>query len=216
MTREVVEYVVPASRAIRPRKRPAVNFESRQQAVPPFSVRQGLHGRNLLLVGSTGFIGKVWLSMLLQDLPEIGKLYLLIRRQGSRSAVQRFERMVAESPAFKSLHERYGDKLAEYLGERVEILEGDVIEPQFGLDDKTAGHLYGQLDLVVNSAGLTDFNPDLRLALSTNTDSVLHLVNFLRKCDHAGLVHISTCFVSGRIDGRIPEESTQTIHPRAI
>jgi phosphoserine phosphatase len=216
MQRRVEDYVASASRAVRPRKRPAVNFESRQQAVPPFSVRQTLTGKNLLLVGSTGFIGKVWLNMLLQDLPGINKIYLLIRRQGSRSAVQRFERIVAESPVFKTLHERYGDRLAEYLGEKLEILEGDVSEPRFGLDERVVEYLYSQLDLVVNSAGLTDFNPDLRLALSTNADSVLHLVGFLRKCDRAGLIHVSTCFVSGRIDGRIPEESTPNYTPRGL
>jgi long-chain acyl-CoA synthetase len=66
----------------------------------------------------------------------------------------------------------------------------------------------------VNSAGLTDFNPDLRLALSTNTDSVLHLVEFLRRCRRAGLVHVSTCFVNGRTDGRVPEELQPNYTPR--
>jgi hypothetical protein len=66
----------------------------------------------------------------------------------------------------------------------------------------------------VNSAGLTDFNPDLRLALSTNADSVLHLVEFLRRCRRAGLVHVSTCFVNGRTDGRVPEELQPSYTPR--
>ncbi len=73
---------------------------------------------------------------------------------------------------------------------------------------------YQDLDLVVNSAGLTDFNPDLRLALSTNADSVLHLVEFLRRCRRAGLVHVSTCFVNGRTDGRVPEELQPNYTPR--
>jgi len=46
----------------------------------------------VLLVGFTGFIGKVWLANTLADLPEIGKIYLLIRRQKSNPAVRRFER----------------------------------------------------------------------------------------------------------------------------
>ncbi|HVN82377.1 MAG TPA: SDR family oxidoreductase [Terriglobia bacterium] len=207
-------YVVSTSRPLRTRRYPVVDFRKQRAQLQPFSVRQAFSGKQLLLVGSTGFIGKVWLAILLQDLSEIRKIYLLIRRQGARSAIQRFEKIVAESPVFKILHERHGERLGDYLGERLEILEGDVGEPQLGLDDKTAEPLYANLDLIVNSAGLTDFNPDLRLALSTNVESVQNLTEFLRKSDHAGLVHVSTCFVNGRTEGRVPEELTPNYTPR--
>jgi long-chain acyl-CoA synthetase len=210
------DWIATVSRRERFRPYPAVNFGRQQSRLQSFAVRQGFAGKQILLVGSTGFIGKIWLVILLQDIPEIKKIYLLIRRQGTKSAVQRFEKMVAESPVFKPLYERYGEKLADYLGEKLEILEGDVGEAQFGLDNKTAEHLYANLDLLVNSAGLTDFNPDLRLALNTNIDSVIHLVEFLRECDHAGLVHVSTCFVNGRTEGRVPEELVPNYPPKGI
>ena len=196
----------PTARQVGPKRAAIVSFAKHRLATQTFSVRKALADKNILLIGSTGFIGKVWLSMLLNDLPEVGRIYLLIRRQGSRSALQRFERIVAESPTFKGLHERHGDGLADFLADRLEVLEGDVAEPGLGLDPKTSARLFATLDLVVNSAGLTDFNPDLRLALSTNADSAMHLANFLRQCHHAGLIHVSTCFVNGRTDGRVPEE----------
>ena len=65
----------------------------------------------------------------------------------------------------------------------------------------------------MNSAGLTDFNPDLRDALSSNVDSTLHLLDFLRKCDHAGLMHLSTCYVVGMRDGRVTEELQDNYNP---
>jgi hypothetical protein len=195
-------------------KHPVVDFGSQPHRIEQLSVRRALAGKKLLIIGTTGFIGKVWLAMLLEDLPDIGRIYLLVRRQGSRSALQRFERIVAESPTFKALHDRHGDDLGRWLSDRIEVLEGDVAEPGLGLDSATAESLYEDLDLVVNSAGLTDFNPDLRLALSTNADSVLHLVEFLRRCRRAGLVHVSTCFVNGRTDGRVPEELQSNYTPR--
>ncbi len=210
------QVLVSASRQTGFRQRPVVNFGKQQSQLHAFSVTQSFSGKQILLVGSTGFIGKVWLGILLLDLPEIKKIYLLIRRQGARSAVQRFEKIVAESPVFKPFHEQFGEKLAEYLGEKLEILEGDIGEPRFGLDERTASHLHSNLNLIVNSAGLTDFNPDLRLALNTNADSVLHLVDFLRRCDHAGLVHVSTCFVNGRTDGRVPEELVPNYTPKGF
>lgn len=207
------QLVFPAARQHFVLKHPVADFGQTNRC-ERLSVREQLAGRNLLIIGATGFIGKVWLTMLLEDLPELGRIYLLVRRQGSRSALQRFERIVAESPAFKALHERHGDNLGRWLSERVEVLEGDVSEPGLGLDNATAQHLFRELDLVVNSAGLTDFNPDLRLALSINADSVLHLADFLRRCQRAALVHVSTCFVNGRTDGRVPEELLPNYTPR--
>jgi len=68
----------------------------------------------------------------------------------------------------------------------VEVVEGDVSVPGLGLNEATQARLAKSLDLVVNSAGLTDFNPDLRDAISSNVDSAIYLLDFLRKCQHAG------------------------------
>jgi fatty acyl-CoA reductase len=170
------------------------------------SPRESLQGKNILLVGGTGFIGKVWLANLLTDIPDVGKVYLLIRRQRSATASRRFEKIVEESPVFDPLHERHGAGLADFLRGRIEVLEGDVTRPNLGLDDATCARLAPLLDLVVNSAGLTDFNPELRIALAANVDGMVHLLNFIRRTDHAALLHLSTCYVVGERDGRVAEE----------
>ena len=72
-----------------------------------------------------------------------------------------------------------------------------------GLDEATQARLQESLDLIVNSAGLTDFNPDLRDALSSNVDSTVHLLGFLRKCKDAALMHLSSCYVAGMRDGHV-------------
>ena len=171
----------------------------------PFSVRQSLAGKHVMLIGVTGFIGKVWLANTLMDLPKIGRIYLLIRHQKNGSALRRFEKLVADSPVFDPLHERYGAELARFLRERVEVVEGDVCQPGLGLAAETAEHLRQHLDLVVNSSGLTDFNPDLRDALATNVDAAVNVMDFVRQSDHAGLLHLSTCYAAGGRDGRIGE-----------
>src|SRR5260370_6919389 len=45
----------------------------------------------------------------------------------------------------------------------------------------------------------------LREAVAYNVDSAVHLLDFLRKCSHAGLMHLSTCYVVGMRDGRVGE-----------
>jgi thioester reductase-like protein/phosphoserine phosphatase len=196
-------------------ERPIVHFEGQRQAVE-FSVRRALAGRHLMLIGVTGFIGKVWLANTLLELPEIGRIYLLIRRQKSISGQQRFEKIVEESPVFDPLFEKYGAGLGEYLREKVEVVEGDVTRAGLGLDAEVGERLRRNLDLVVNSSGLTDFNPDLRDALATNTDAAMNILEFLRGTEHAGLLHLSTCYVAGERDGRVTEKLIPNYTPRRV
>jgi thioester reductase-like protein len=181
--------------------------------VERLSVREKLAKRHILLVGVTGFIGKVWLVDLLEHVPDIGKITLLIRRNRTNSSQRRFEKIVEESPTFDGLQERYGRRLGEFLKEKVEVVEGDVSQSGLGMDEITQARLAKSLDLIVNSAGLTDFNPDLREALASNVDSTVYLLDFLRKCDHAGLMHLSTCYVVGMRDGRVDEELHDNYNP---
>jgi thioester reductase-like protein len=191
----------------------AVQVLSGTPRVARLRVRETLAGKHLMLIGVTGFIGKVWLVDLLEKIPDIRKITLLIRRNRTTSARRRFEKIVEESPAFDRLQEMYAEKLAQFLREKIEVVEGDVSLPGLGLDTETQNRLLGSLDLVVNSAGLTDFNPDLRDALSSNVDSTMHLLEFLRKCDHAALMHLSTCYVVGMRDGRVTEDLRANYNP---
>ncbi len=177
-------------------------------------MRQALRGKRILLIGVTGFIAKVWLEHLLSQVPEIGKIYLLVRRQRTNTARRRFEKIVEDSPVFDRLEARYGKNLSAFLSEKIEVVEGDVSQPGLGLDDKTRQRLARVIDVVVNSSGLTDFNPDLRDALAANVQPAVHLVDFLRESDHAALLHLSTCYVVGARDGRVAEELTAELHAR--
>jgi hypothetical protein len=145
------EAVIGADREVLPRERPIVNFDGRRQPAG-FSVRRALRGKHVMLIGVTGFIGKVWLANTLLELPEIGKIFLLVRRQKSNPAERRFEKMVEESPVFDPLFERYGDELARFLRDKVEVLEGDVTQTGLGLTPENARRLQKDLDLIINSS----------------------------------------------------------------
>jgi thioester reductase-like protein len=200
--------ILPAERPETANHRALVVFDRKAQT-GPLSVRRTLTGKNILLVGVTGFIGKVWLTQLLSEVPQIGKIYLLVRRQRTTTARQRFEKIIEESPVFDRLQEQLGDRFADFVAERVEVVEGDVSQPGLGMAPDIGAHLARTLDLIVNSSGLTDFNPDLRDALVSNVAPVIHVMDFLRASDHAGLLHLSTCYVVGAKDGRVSEE----VHP---
>lgn len=207
--------VIPASRQIPVPDRPIVYFEGIRHT-GPLSVRRAFAGKHVMLIGVTGFIGKVWLVNTLMELPEIGRIYLLIRRQKSNPALRRFEKLVEESPVFDPLYARYGADLSRFLRERVEIIEGDVCQPGLGLAPEVSQSLQKNLDLIINSSGLTDFNPDLRDALATNVDAAMNVTEFVRQSDHAGLLHLSTCYVAGARDGRVGETMRPDYTPAGV
>jgi thioester reductase-like protein len=207
--------VIPAERQSVVLPRPIVHFEGHRQA-QNFSVRRSFAGKHVMLIGVTGFIGKVWLANTLLDLPEVERIYLLIRRQKSNPAERRFEKMVEDSPVFDPLFERHGDRFLDFLRDKIEVVEGDVTQPGLGFTPEIARRLQKNLDLIINSSGLTDFNPDLRDALATNTDAAVNILEFVRTADHAGLVHLSTCYVAGEQDGRVSEKLTPNYNPRGL
>ncbi len=211
---QLIAAIAPASRPAPQNHSPLVLFE--RQLERPLSVKQALVGKQILLIGVTGFIGKVWLEHVLSDVPEIGKIFLLVRRQRNSSAQRRFEKIVESSPVFDRLEQRYGKNLNEFLTEKIEVIEGDVSLPGLGLSEKTGQRLWREVDLVVNSSGLTDFNPDLREALASNVVPAAHLIEFLRASDHAALLHLSTCYVVGGRDGRVAEELIPNYTPAGV
>jgi phosphoserine phosphatase len=202
----------PAQRPVLKIDMPVVRFDADGER-SPFSVRRALEGKQILLIGGTGFIGKVWLANLLTDLPEVGRVYLLIRSHRTATAAERFERILEGSPVFERLAELHGDKLTDFLRKRVEVIDGDATKPCLGLAAEVRERLARSLDLIVNSSGLTDFNPDLRDAVAMNVRSVAYLLEFLSGCHHAALLHLSTCYAVGQRDGRILEELPNNYTP---
>jgi long-chain acyl-CoA synthetase len=181
----------------------------------PLAIRETLAGRHVFLTGGSGFVGKVWLAMALTQLPEIERIYVFLRPKALVPARQRFQKLVNTSRAFRPLHERYGQSLGAFLSERVEVVEGELTAPDLGLPPALVRRLKRNLDVFIHCAGLVDFNPDLRKALSSNVDATMRVADFVEHCDHASLLHISTCYVAGMRYGEIPETLDPNYAPTA-
>src|SRR5580765_206632 len=84
---------------------------------PVLSPSDIFRGRKLFILGSTGFVGKVLLSMVLDRFPEIGRAYVMVRRGSGTDSESRFWQSVVTSPALDPLRARHGGKdgLAEFL-----------------------------------------------------------------------------------------------------
>src|SRR5947207_12816550 len=64
--------------------------------------------RSIFVIGSTGFVGKVTLSMFLHRFPNIGRVYVTVRARSQDESETRFWNNVISAERFDSLRERYG------------------------------------------------------------------------------------------------------------
>jgi long-chain acyl-CoA synthetase len=171
----------------------------------PIDLAKAFRGRELLVTGVTGFVGKVALTMLLDRYPEIGKVHVLVRPRTGGTADDRFFGKVVSTPPFRPLRERHGDRFDSFLREKCVALAGDITEPLLGLSDEQIKALSGPLACVINCAGLVTFNPSLELAVSVNTEGAGNAAELCKRTG-AVLVHISTCFVAGARRGPVFED----------
>src|SRR5882762_5598025 len=95
-------------------------------------------GRKLFILGSTGFVGKVLLSMVLDRFPEIGRAYVMVRRGSGTDSESRFWQSVVTSPAFDPLRARHGgqDGLADFLRANFFFNDTATTEKNLGLGEE--------------------------------------------------------------------------------
>ncbi|HEY0427981.1 MAG TPA: AMP-binding protein [Pyrinomonadaceae bacterium] len=169
------------------------------------SPTQIFKGKKIFFIGGTGFVGKVTLSMLLNNFPDIGRVYATVRARDAKESEIRFWTSIVTSPTFDPLREKYGDKFENFIREKVVPVNGDVGNEFLGLDEKEAKKLMRDCDIIINGAGNVTFNPPLESALRTNVVGSNNILKMARLMKRPALVHVSTCFVAGKRSGAIWE-----------
>src|ERR671915_622177 len=161
--------------------------------------------RRIFLIGSTGFLGKVTLSMLLHRFPNVGKIYLTVRARSQEESETRFWNNIITAPPFDPLRECYGSALEGFIKDKVVVKGGDIADTNFGYSEEEAQAIADDVDVIINSAGNVTFNPTLESGLRTNVVGTQNVIAFARRMKRPALVHVSTCFVAGNRSGPVWE-----------
>ena len=95
-----------------------------------------LHRQARHVIGVTGFIGKVWLANTLLDMTEVKRIYSADSKAEINSAEQAAREDAGRIAGVRSSFERYGNRLPDFLREKIESIEGDVTQPGLGLEKR--------------------------------------------------------------------------------
>jgi long-chain acyl-CoA synthetase len=178
------------------------------------TIQEFFTGKTVLITGATGFLGKALLEKILRSLPGVRRLYLLIRprERANRtlSADERFWSEVLKSSIFDRLKKDLGNGFDAFVEQRVAVLNGDLTDEHLGVSADDYRRLCAEVEIVINSAAVVVFDERLDLSLNLNTMGARRMMDVARDCRRLqAVIHISTCYVSGRRKGWIPEEVLQ-------
>ncbi len=178
------------------------------------SITEFFRGKVLLITGGTAFLGQPMVAKILTSLPDVKKIYLLIRKRVESngritSAQERFENELLTSDVFDVLQDSRGSEFATWAKEKVAVVEGDLTDEHLGFSDETYSRLQNEIDIFINIAGLVDFDPPFDASLKGNALAAKHAITFARGCSDIVFLHVSTAYVCGKEPKRVEEE----LHP---
>ncbi len=171
-------------------------------------VKKSLKGKDVLITGCTGFLGKVLLEKIIRSVPDIASVNVLVRGSSKyKSGRERFVNEVLTSSIFNHLKSEDPASFNTFCETKLNIITGELTEPQFGIAPKEFNDLANKIDLIVNSAASVNFREALDKALKINTLCLNNVVEFSKKGGDIPVVQVSTCYVHGLNKGDIYEET---------
>ena len=141
--------------------------------------------KNILLIGGTGFLGSHVIDNFLENCP--GNIYCLVRPKDNLDVTERLKNI---------LHFYFGDKYDMEFGNRIHIVNGDIIKENLGLTPNEYNELSNNIDAVINCGALVKHFGQKQLFNDINVTGTKNIVEFCLKFSKR-LLHISTVSISG-------------------
>ncbi|ELY55940.1 SDR family oxidoreductase [Natronolimnohabitans innermongolicus] len=139
----------------------------------------------VLLTGFPGFLGSALVERLLER--GDGPIACLVQ------------------PRYRDHAERRAADLAGADGESIRLYEGDITEPNLGLDDADLEGLASVAELY-HLAAVYDLAVESDLAEAVNVRGTEHVLDVAEALEVDRFQYVSTCYVSGRYDGVFTED----------
>ncbi len=140
---------------------------------------------NVLLTGSTGFVGAHILMELIQQ-DEVEKVYCLIRKKLNKTIEERFNIIVEKY--FQDVNKKYLDKVV--------LVEGNFEEIDLGLSKNDFDNMKEKIKTIVHVGANVKHFGNYGVSYKTNVEGTQEVIKFAKKISSA-IAHISTLSVAG-------------------
>lgn len=142
---------------------------------------------NILLTGVTGFLGTHILYELLYS-KNINKIYCLIRKKDNVNGYDRLQKTI-------NYYFRHDIKIQELVEQKVVVLDGEITEKLFGLEQDQYNYLRKTVTTVINSMANVRHYGKYDMFYKDNILSVKNLLEFCK--NKISLAQMSTLSIAG-------------------
>ena len=140
---------------------------------------------NMLLIGSTGYLGAHVLDAFLQS--NKGIAYCLVREKDGLDIKERLRGV---------LNFYFGNKYNELFNNRIKVVCGDIVKENLGLSENDYSELKNNIDIVINSGALVKHFGIKKKFEEINVKGTQSVIDFCLNTKKR-LLHVSTISVSG-------------------
>ncbi|PHU05779.1 hypothetical protein BC332_26601 [Capsicum chinense] len=160
-----------------------------------------LRGKTFLITGATGFLGKVLIEKILRTVPDVNKIFVLIKADNKEVAMHRLKNEVLNADIFKNLKQVHGKSYYTFMLSKLVPVVGNVSETHLGLDKDLTNVIAKEVDVIVNSAANTTFD-ERQVNRSVTKKSYMKHYREITVC----FILLPTAYVNGQRQGRIMEK----------
>nr|XP_057942338.1 fatty acyl-CoA reductase 1 isoform X1 [Doryrhamphus excisus]XP_057942340.1 fatty acyl-CoA reductase 1 isoform X1 [Doryrhamphus excisus]XP_057942341.1 fatty acyl-CoA reductase 1 isoform X1 [Doryrhamphus excisus]XP_057942342.1 fatty acyl-CoA reductase 1 isoform X1 [Doryrhamphus excisus]XP_057942344.1 fatty acyl-CoA reductase 1 isoform X1 [Doryrhamphus excisus]XP_057942345.1 fatty acyl-CoA reductase 1 isoform X1 [Doryrhamphus excisus]XP_057942346.1 fatty acyl-CoA reductase 1 isoform X1 [Doryr len=163
-------------------------------------------GKNVLMTGATGFMGKVMLEKLLRSCPGVHAVYVMVRSKAGQDPQARVADMVS-----CKLFDRLRDE-QPCFAEKIVAVDSDLTKPELDLSKEEQSLLAERIHIVFHCAATIRFNEPLKDAMQLNVLATRKMLALAQKMKHLEVfIHVSTAYAN--CDRELIEE---TVYPPPV
>ncbi|XP_018619337.1 fatty acyl-CoA reductase 1 isoform X1 [Scleropages formosus] len=148
-------------------------------------------GKNVLITGATGFMGKVLLEKLLRSCPDVKAVYVLVRQKSGHAPSARIADMV-NCKLFDRLREEHPN-----FPDKIVPMSSDLTQPELDVSREDQQTLVDCINIVFHCAATIRFNEPLKDAMQLNVLATQKIMALAHRMKHLEVfIHVSTAYAN--------------------
>ncbi|XP_013367467.1 PREDICTED: fatty acyl-CoA reductase 1 isoform X4 [Chinchilla lanigera] len=153
------------------------------------SIPEYYEGKNVLLTGATGFLGKVLLEKLLRSCPKVNSVYVLVRQKAGQTPQERVEEVLSGK-----LFDRLRDENPDFR-EKIVAINSELTQPKLALSEEDKEVIIDSTNIIFHCAATVRFNENLRDAVQLNVIATRQLILLAQQMKNLEVfMHVSTAY----------------------